>query len=147
MKKAAGIFFSDGKSLLLLKRADGKQIETWGIPGGKGHIDESETENAERETKEELGLKSIPGKCVASLSNKGGEGPTEYTAFIHRVEKPFRVNISKEHSDWKWVKLEDVKSQNLHPIFRENLPRYLKALRQKSTFSEWLRITDLMELQ
>jgi 8-oxo-dGTP diphosphatase len=148
--KAAGVLFTDGESVLILKRAgEGKNVGTWGLPGGKAKNSETEIETAHRETREETGLDTIPGQKFDSISNDGDAKNAMFTAFFYRVPEPFDIEISKEHSDWKWIPISDLKSEKLHPKFRENLARYLTSIRRKITsFSEWSKITTIInELQ
>jgi 8-oxo-dGTP pyrophosphatase MutT (NUDIX family) len=142
-KKAAGIFFTDGIKVLLLKRADeGDYGCTWALPGGKAKDGETEIGNAIRETKEETGLDSIPGHRIDTLSCKNGQ--QKFTGFLYRVFAPFDIKLSHEHTDWDWVDLESLKNKDLHPKFKEELPRYLQAIKRKmNTFSEWSQIRKI----
>lgn len=147
IKKAAGILFTDGSHMLLLKRAGQtggeKHIGTWALPGGKAKDGETEINAAVREAKEETGLSSIPGFRFDSLSNKNSQ--QKFTTFLYRVPKKFDVTLSKEHSDWAWVPFDDLRGKELHPKFREQLPRYLTAIRRKIVkFDEWSKVTDLI---
>lgn len=145
-KKAAGILFTDGKSMLLLKRAgEGDNIGKWALPGGKAKDKESDIQTARRESMEETGVKSIPGYRIDSLITKNGQ--QKFTGFVFRVDKPFDVELSKEHSEYKWAPLDEVAKMELHPKFKEKLPEYLGIIRRKvKTFSEWCSITKLMQL-
>lgn len=142
-KKGAGILFTDGKSILLLRRTgDCPHSGTWAFPGGKAHEGETEIGNAVRETKEETGLASIPGYRFDSL--RSDDGHKRFTTFLYRVNDPFDVTLSDEHSEWGWVPFDDLRSKNLHPKVEANLGRYLKAIRRKvTTFEEWRWITEL----
>ncbi len=144
-KNAAGIFFTDGQKVLMLKRSeDDKHPGTWAIPGGKSKKNESDIGAAIRETKEETGLESIPGYRFEEFSSK--DGRKRFRTFLYRVREPFDVSISAEHTDWEWMNLDSLDSEDLHPRFRENLPRFLKCIRRKvRTFSEWSNITFLIE--
>ena len=143
-KKSAGILFTDGRSILMLKRAEGSHKGTWALPGGHARPGESDIGNAVRETKEETGLKDIPGYRFESFVSR--DGHKKFTAFLYRVPRHFDVSLSEEHSDWAWVSLENVGDKDLHPKFEENLPRYLKAIRRKvKTFSEWTTITAFID--
>lgn len=145
MKTAAGILFTDGKSILLLKRSEKeeKNKNKWSIPGGKGHIDEDAMEVAEREVREETGLKTIPGKKFASFSRNNDI--FRFTTFLYLVDKQFSVTLSKEHSDFKWIPISDLKKFDLHPKFSDQLPKFLKAIRKKEkNFLEWLKITAIL---
>lgn len=142
LKKAAGIVFTDGKSILLMKRAgEGKNIGTWALPGGKAKEGETEINNAIRETKEETGISSIPGQRFDSMTTKGAG--KKFTAFFYRVAAPFDIDLSKEHSDYEWVKFEDLKGKELHPKVKEALPEYLHKIKKGiSSFAEWRAISD-----
>jgi len=142
-KNSAGILFTDGKSILMLKRAEGSHKGTWALPGGHGKPGESDIGAAVRETKEETGLKQIPGYRFESFVSH--DGHKKFTAFLYRVPQHFDVSLSEEHSDWAWVPFDTLHSKDLHPKFEENIPRYLKAIRRKvKTFSEWTAITGLI---
>jgi len=138
-KRAAGIFFTDGKQVLLLQRSDeGDHANTWALPGGKSKDGETDIGTAIRETKEETGLESIPGHRLDSLSSQNGQ--QKFTGFLYKVSVPFDVKISYEHTDWEWVDLNQLKSKDLHPKFKEQIPRYMQAIKRKiQTFSEWIK--------
>ena len=143
-KRGAGILFTDGKSILLLKRAGKcRHTGTWAFPGGHGHQGETDISTAIRETKEETGLDSIPGHRIDSFSSQ--DGHKRFTTFLYQVTKPFDCSLSEEHSDWGWVPFDGLQGKDLHPKVKENLSRYLKAIRRKTwTFEEWRRLTEII---
>lgn len=134
-KKGAGILFTDGSKILLLKRSLGDNKGTWGIPGGKAKEDESEINNAKRESKEEAG--HVEGVRFARFDEKDGQH--RFTVFLYKTT-PFRVTLSNEHSDSKWIPIDELEQYKLHPKFQKGLPYYLKAIKKEfpSSFSEWL---------
>ena len=141
-KKGAGIIFTDGKSILLLKRADGTDHpQTWAPPGGGNKNSETEIGNAIRETKEETGVDSIPGYRFNSLSTKNGHH--KFCTFFYHVDKPFDVHVSHEHTESKWVDFDSVSKMDLHPKFKEHLSEYLRIIRKKvMNFNEWSALTE-----
>lgn len=143
LKKAAGIIFTDGRSILLMKRAgEGEHIGKWALPGGKAKDGETEIGTAVREVKEETGLPSIPGYRFDSMMQKSGT--KKFTTFFYRVPEPFDVTLSKEHSDYEWVNFDEITDLELHPKFKASLPEYLRTIRKKtSTFHEWLNLRQL----
>lgn len=147
LKKAAGIAFTDGKSLLLMKRAGkGENVGTWAFPGGKAKEGESEIGNAIRETKEETGLTSIPGNRFDSIVTKSKT--KKFTVFFYHVNKPFEIQLNHEHSDYEWVEFENLKNKKLHPKIELNIDSYLSKIKRNiKSFSEWCCIkkaeTDL----
>lgn len=142
LKKSAGIVFTDGTSILLLKRSQGNNYGTWGIPGGKSKDGETEIGNAIRETKEETGLKIIPGERFDSINNKTNN--KKYTTFFYKVDEPFPIKLNEEHSSYKWVKFEDLKDYKLHPKLKMQLPDFLRKIRKKvANFNEWYNLKSL----
>lgn len=109
MKKSAGIFYTDGKSFLILLRNSKNKI--WSIPGGKQEKEETSWETACRETKEEIG--KLPdgieiGKFPDFYKNK------YFITYVVIIEKPFDCILSEEHLDYKWIKFEEINDYNLH---------------------------------
>jgi len=144
-QSGAAIFFTDGTSVLLLKRSDsGDNPDTWALPGGTAKQGESAIGTAIRETKEETGLDSIPGYRIESLDTKNGR--QKFTVFIYRVGKQFDIDLSHEHTDWAWVSFADLSGKDLHPKFEEHVDRYLRVVRRKmGSFQEWVDLTTLIE--
>lgn len=138
-KKGAGIFFTDGTNVLLLKRSEkGDNEGTWGIPGGKAEDDETAIATAMREAKEECG--TIKGQRFDALESQ--DGRHHWTTFFFLVDGPFNCKLSNEHTDWKWAKLDELDELDLHPKFEENLDRYLRLLKRKPglSFAEWMTL-------
>ena len=143
-KRGAGIFFTDGSKTLILKRAEeGKNKEKWDFPGGKANPKESFLETAKREAREECGLDVVPGNNVGSI--KHNDNQKEWTTFIFKIEEPFEINLSHEHTDYKWVDLKNISDFNLHPKIYRDLDKILKKSRKKaaSNFSEWVIFRSL----
>jgi 8-oxo-dGTP pyrophosphatase MutT (NUDIX family) len=138
-KNGAGIIFTDGKQVLLLKRAKGDHKESWGQPGGGVEAGETTIDAAIREAKEECG--NFSGYRVADFEEK--DGIHRWTTYLYKVAGPFNCNLSDEHSAYQWYNLDQLKSVNLHPQFKKNLPAYLRMISRKippvGTFKEWLK--------
>jgi ADP-ribose pyrophosphatase YjhB (NUDIX family) len=133
----AGILFTDGEKVLLLKRAGSDNEATWSIPGGRAEEGETPLDVARRETKEECG--TIEGHRIGHFQSR--DGAHHFHTYLYAVSKPFDCELSKEHSKWKWAKIKDVKEMNLHPRFKESWPTFLRAIEKhfplKKSFSEW----------
>lgn len=138
----AAIFFTDGSSVLLLKRSNsGDHSDTWALPGGSAKSGESAIGTAIRETKEETGLDSIPGYRIDSLDTKNGR--QKFTVFIYRVGKHFDIDLSHEHTNWEWVGFDKLNDKKLHPKFEEQIDRYLRVIRRKiGSFNEWVNFNE-----
>lgn len=133
-RKSAGILFTDGKQMLLLKRAEGSHSETWGLPGGHAKPGETARETAERESMEETGLDQVPGTLIKEIADD------DFTTFIFKVKTPFICHISDEHSASKWVPFQELKGLDLHPGLSDNMNTLLTAIRKGIThrYGEWL---------
>jgi 8-oxo-dGTP pyrophosphatase MutT (NUDIX family) len=136
-RKGAGIFFTNGKKVLLLKRSSkGDNGGTWGLPGGKVEDGESEIDAAVRECKEECG--KVKGSRFESL--KEIDNKHYWTTFFFKVDKPFSCKLSDEHTDWDWFNFDDLNNLKLHPKLKENLDRHIKIAKNKNySFKEWLK--------
>lgn len=136
--KGAGIFFTNGKKVLLLKRAEkGDNKDTWTIPGGKIEEGESSIDAAKRESIEECG--KLRGNRFHDIEQIDGQHV--WTTFFFKVDKLFKCKLSDEHSDWNWFNISELKDLNLHPKFKENLDRHINVVNKyfkKSNFKEWL---------
>lgn len=132
-KKGAGILFTNGQKILLLKRADGDEIGSWGIPGGKGEAGELDIDTAVRETKEECG--GITGQRLGKFEEY--DNVFRWTTFFYKVDRPFQCHLSKEHSEYKWVPLDEVESLPLHSKFKENWPDYKRAIKKRFSFMQF----------
>lgn len=115
----AGIIFFDGKSVLLLKKTNSR----WCFPGGKPVQGETPLQTAKREAKEEIG--KCPGHIVSELKFELDE--RTFHSFISKVNKPFEVNISDEHSDYTWIHYKRIRDFKLH----KNIFRSLKTVERK----------------
>jgi len=131
--RAAGIVFTDGFHILLMKRSECENEHTWDLPGGHSKANETPIETAERETKEETGIKKIPGEFFNHFKNDG------YTTFFCNVKKTFKIKVNKEHSEYNWVKFKDIKNKNLHPKLKLSMKKILKIIKKNiKKFNEWV---------
>ena len=146
IKKSAGILFTDGKKVLLLRKKSGDHEGIWGLPGGTFEKrDGSVFKTALREVKEETGLKKIPGKKIDSVFEN--ETKCQWTTFIYQIEKPFKITLSSEHNDYNWVDLSKLSSVNLHPSFEKHLSQYIEIIKSKFSlsFKEWFFLKECSE--
>jgi 8-oxo-dGTP diphosphatase len=138
-RSGAGIVFTDGEKVLLLRRAGDAKDEggKWGIPGGKTEAGETPIETARRECQEEAG--QVSGHRFAHFGEQ--DGHHRFTVFLFAVSKPFDVTLSHEHDASLWIPIDDLHHYNLHEEFRKGFPYYLKAINRyfhkESTFREF----------
>lgn len=134
----AGIVFTDGKKILLLKRDESSDYAGhWCIPGGKAKKGETPIDVAHRESKEECG--NVEGQQFEHFHAK--DGAHHFHTYLMAISKPFDVKLSKEHTDSDWVDLDKVENMKLHPKFKDAWPGHLRAIKRrfpnKTNFSEW----------
>ena len=136
----AGIIYTDGKRILLLKREKGDEKETWCIPGGRADDGETPRDCAIRETGEEIG-KLPEAKEFGHFDMK--DKAYHFHVYLMAVPKQFKVKLSDEHSDYEWIPFADLDDYRLHPKLKEAIPTYLKAISSHfgvkiESFSSWL---------
>jgi len=130
-RSAAGILFTDGGRVLLLRRSGAVTDSfTWGLRGGRMEPGEIPLETAVRESDEEMG--DTPLFWLSGVYQVPG-----YTTFIATVADPsFRPQLNLEHTEYRWVKLPQVASLRLHPGFALAWPalrRRVSALQSPSS--------------
>jgi len=138
-KLSAGILFTDGKKILLLKRStEGDHYGKWTIPGGKLEKGESLKEAALRESEEECGHSS--GTPFGQYDYK--DNKKLFRTYFYAINKLFKPIISPEHSEAKWVNLDDVDNLDLHPKFHDVWDHFKSKIRDKFTghksFMDWV---------
>jgi len=113
--------------LFTLKRAeDGIQSPgIWEIPGGRLDLGEDPILGLMREIREETGLYTevIHPISVRHFTRKDGQVIT-MLIFLCKPKKG-QVEISEEHSDFRWIELKDYK-KFLNPFYYEEVEMFLK---------------------
>ncbi|NQX10679.1 NUDIX domain-containing protein [Microbacteriaceae bacterium VKM Ac-2855] len=115
---AAGLLLRDPDGRILLQhRASWSHFgDTWGLPGGARHPDETAFEGALREAGEEAG---VPPELVRPrLASVVTVGPWSYTTVIADATESFTPEITDAESrELRWVAPDDVAALPLHPGF------------------------------
>ena len=108
-------------NILILKRGIGARDypDTWDLPGG--HLEPGETapRAAIRESREEVGMG--PGRI--DQIDQSAEYGVQYSTYLSGVGSQFEPKLSDEHSDYKWVNLQDALKEDLHPGLRDTLTK------------------------
>lgn len=110
---------------LLLKKAKDivpENIGKWECPGGKIDRDEDPEKAVLREVEEETGLKCEIIKELPFLHKR--DKKYESLCHVYLIQAPSdKVKLSPEHSEYKWVRPEEVKDMPL-VLFAELLLEY-----------------------
>jgi 8-oxo-dGTP pyrophosphatase MutT (NUDIX family) len=101
---------------LMLQRADNKQ---WELPGGHLNVSESFRKGAKREVYEETGLKISKLSIVLQQRD-----------FCLYTAKPrvIKVRLSREHVDYKWVRVKELSKLNVSKSTMINMRSILKSV-------------------
>ncbi|MEM0492485.1 MAG: NUDIX domain-containing protein [Candidatus Thermoplasmatota archaeon] len=121
--------------LLILKRS--KKVKTykgwWGVIAGYIDPDEEPYERALKEIKEETGIKPDH----VELINKGEPVKVEDTyenqlyewvihPFLFKLRKNHKIHIDWEHTEYRWIKPNDIKRYHTVPYLREIVQHMIK---------------------
>lgn len=103
----------DGIEFLLLKRAENQIYPgIWQMVSGKIEAEEKAYESAARELKEETGLTPLKiwvAPKVNSFYSDQSDTICLVPVFAIQVDKKSEVKLSKEHTEFKWVKSKKAK--------------------------------------
>ena len=118
---AAGLLALDPeRGVLLQHRASWSHFgDTWGLPGGARHKEESATEGALREAAEEAG---VPDTAIRPrLLSVLDLGYWSYTTVVADITIPFEATVSDAESrELAWVPTEAITDLPLHPGFESS---------------------------
>jgi mutator protein MutT len=116
----AGLIEKDGK-YLLGKRTDGNELVVgkWEFPGGKVEENEGEDTAIERELKEEFGLNTKADKYVCNVLHEYPKRVINLTLWhVNVLDENIDMDI-RNHSDYKWLTLDEIGEYDLAPADRE----------------------------
>ena len=108
-----------GNLILLIKRSSDSKFfpEQWDFPGGKTKDDEKPSDSVIRETEEETSLLVKVGKNVLE-----GDYEEQGVVIHYRIylipEYKGKVNLSKDHSEFKWVPRDRMENYSITPFVR-----------------------------
>jgi len=113
-KSVACIDFRDGKVFIARRQNKGAMGGRWEFPGGKIEEGEDYASAIKREMQEEFSVDVEVGKELASASFEHNGKNCEVFAFLvtfarDGIKEPF---ILSEHTEYKWVKIEEIPSLN-----------------------------------
>src|SRR3990167_4761140 len=112
-KVVVGVIFDDARrSVLVGERSKGKPFPgKWELIGGKVEKDETLENAIEREAFEETGLGVVPLSLLGELKFEAEGSLFDVTFFECEIKHGGHGDIimdSKEHSSFRWVKMEDL---------------------------------------
>ena len=113
---------------LLLQKAEGKHVNTWGLVGGTNNEGETAWQGLQREITEEIGtvpniLKTIPIETFVS-----NDSVFNFHTYLCVVDTEFIPTLSKEHGGWAWATVDGA-PKPLHQGLRSSFSN--KTIRTK----------------
>ena len=127
---ALGVIVNTEVKLLLVKRADNDDWMPgkWALPGGGIEKGETPSEALVREIQEETALTIEHVVYCMDVQ----EPSQTWCAYLMAVAmNPEQLQLNPEHSEAKWVTLEEVKDYDGVPELDENIQKTLAAYREK----------------
>ena len=104
---SGALFYSKKtRRFLLLQKAQGKHIGTWGLVGGTNIEGENPWQGLQREIQEEIGqipkiLKTLPIETFVS-----NDTVFNFHTYLCVIEDEFVPILSDEHSGWAWATID-----------------------------------------
>lgn len=101
------IYAKSTRRILLLQKAHGKHVGTWGLVGGTNNADENPWQGLQREIAEEIGsippiIKTIPLEKFVS-----NDSVFSFHTYFCLVGDEFIPKLSIEHTAWGWFDLQN----------------------------------------
>ncbi len=126
-RNSAKAFIVKDNKLLILKRSSDEvhKANIWEIPGGRLELGENPIEGLKREVKEESGIdiEVLHPIKVRHFEREDGQTITMLIFLCKALNDD--VKISKEHSEFDWVEIENCK-EKLPYFFHEDVDIFNK---------------------
>ena len=124
----AGSLIVEEKKLLLIYR---KEEGWWELPGGKVKEDESPTQAAVRETREEISVEVNLEKPFYSGEFQHNDELFLWHGYLAEVKEDETPQLSEEKFDRKkWFRKPDLEEEDLAPNLRQVEPALRNILRE-----------------
>lgn len=120
-------FIKKNDKILLLKRSEkvGSYRGKWATVSGYVEKDELPEETALKEIREETGVKTKLIRKGKIIHVKDNERIWFVHPFLFEI-KSGNIKIDWEHTDYKWIKPEEIKNYDTVPMLKEALENVLK---------------------
>lgn len=125
---AAGLILIRDQSILMQHRAPWVHNgDTWGIPGGARDSHETPVEAALREANEEIGIDTKLLTVIDEFVDD--HGPWRYHTILASADPALIAHeMNDESLEVKWISINKVEEQVLHPSFAKTWPQLKSKL-------------------
>jgi len=126
-KNAVAVIVNDDNKILLLKRADNKDIwmpNKWALVGGAIEKGETPQKACEREIKEEIGLEIK--KFVKSFSIHRNADSVEHIFACRYKGEPTDIELNDENTNYGWYDTSEMKYLDIVPHLMEYITLVFK---------------------
>ena len=146
ISQKAIIYNPENLKLLLVKVKEengyfGKKYGPWELPGGTLTDSEELKKSLDREIKEEIGkigYEIIGPSSTGIILNSDGKKKLFIGYLVKYLDG--EINLSEEHSEYKWVKAEEVeKSDEYKPWLKQFIKKASEYLENKNALNNWKR--------
>lgn len=114
------VIVKDGKALVLKETS---RYSGYDLPGGKIDENESIDEALKRELHEELGLKEFKMGDLVHVYERTDykkEGISLMLIFYKVTAAEFKITLSEEHTEYKWISRREVEDMAAKDMFRND---------------------------
>ena len=91
---------------LLLQKARGKHLGTWGLVGGTNLQDENPWQGLQREVEEEIGFFPEIFKIIPLETFVSNDKVFNFHTYLCVIEQEFIPILSDEHCGWAWSTID-----------------------------------------
>lgn len=112
------------RKILILKRSCDEDCfkEEWDIPGGGIKFGEDPEESLKREIMEEAGIEADVVRPLRIWTFFKNNKETQVVGITLLCKyKSGKVKLSKEHTDFKWIKPEEIEKYNIHQGIKKDV--------------------------
>ena len=126
MTHVVSCFIKKNNKILILKRSEkvGSYRGKWATVSGYVEKNEKPEQTALKEIREEIGAEAKLIRMGEIIHVKDNEGNWCIHPFLFEI-KSGNIKIDWEHTDYRWIKPEEIKNYDTVPMLKESLENVL----------------------
>ena len=125
----AGILLKDSRVFIGKRKPTGRLPGKWEFPGGKVEDGETPKESLKRELEEELEIDAVVGDCLGENIHRYDFGTVKL--LFYRVYWDGGDVSSKDHEEYGWVALDELRRYDFVPAVWPFVRRLMKGDQKK----------------